>query len=375
MSIKIRDAKVHQLRVPLEGAVKTSFGVMDARHAIFLELTDENGRVGIGESWVNFPKWASWERLAAFEQELIPYLKGRTCDDINTFMIEMTRSLRGPSVQSMTTGPLIQALCGVELALWDLTAKAQDLPLSRLLFDDPAPSVRVYASGLNSPLPWKLIDQHLACGVTVFKLKVGFGSEDISNLRELTKYLGSSASVAVDANRAWTFNETEDWLKILQEFNVLWLEEPLKPEEEHRMGALTDMKIVPLAGGENHWIEPESDDLRAFAELPLDIFQPDITKNALLSDALKLLKMVKLRGRSLYPHFLGSAPGQAACLHLAAGCGDVLQEMDINVNPLRTDLFTEPFVIKDGAVTLPDRPGLGWELDCEMVEKLSIRNQ
>jgi D-galactarolactone cycloisomerase len=371
-AIKIRDARIYHLSVPVRGMVKMSFGAMDRRHLLFLELTDDEGRLGVGESWVNYPRWAACERRAAFEQVYIPYLKGRTCTDVHAFIVEMARSLRGPCVQSLTIGPLIQALCGVELALWDLMARAQNVPLSRLLFDDPAPGVRVYASGLNAPLPWKLIDHYLDCGVTVFKLKVGFGQEDLRNLRDLTKYLGNSARLAVDANRAWTLPEAMDWLKPLKDFNVLWLEEPLIPEEEHKMCDLADEQMVPLAGGENVFVEPGYDDPDACAGLPFDIFQPDITKNICLSDTLKLLKAVQRRGKKLYPHFFGSAPGQAASLHLAAGCGDVLQEIDISVNALRTDLFTQPIIIKDGAVRLPDTPGLGWELDREMVKKFRM---
>jgi len=187
--IKIKDAQVYHLTVPLEYTVQTSFGSMDTRHALILELTSDDGYSGIGESWVNYSRWAAWERQAAYEQVCIPYLKGRTCSDIHTFIVEMTHDLRGPSIQSKTIGPLIQALCGVELALWDLTAKAQNISLSKLLFTDPASSVSVYASGLNSPLQWNVIDEYLEWGVTVFKLKVGFGQEDIRNLKELTKYL------------------------------------------------------------------------------------------------------------------------------------------------------------------------------------------
>jgi L-alanine-DL-glutamate epimerase-like enolase superfamily enzyme len=334
-----------------------------------LEITDENGRVGIGESWINFPSWAPWERRAAFEQAMIPYLRGRTCDDIHTFIVEMARGLRGPCVQSSTIGPMVQALCAVEIALWDLSAKAQNLPLSKLLFTDPAPRVRVYASGLTSPLPWRAIDQCLESGITLFKLKVGFGAEDTRNLTELTKHLGNSARIAVDANRSWTFDQALEWLQPLKDFNVLWLEEPLRPEDEHRMTDLAEKQMVPLAGGENLLIEPGRDDTRSCAELPLDFFQPDITKYCCLSDALEMLDAVQRKGKKLYPHFFGSAPGQVACLQLAAGCGDVFQEMDITTNPLRMDLFTVPLMIKDGAVRLSDAPGLGWELDHRKVER------
>ena len=74
------------------------------------------------------------------------------------------------------------------------------------------------------------------------------------------------------------------------------------------------------------------------------------------------------RGGKLFPHFLGSAPGQAASLHLASGCGDILMEWDVNPNPLRTRLFKENFELRDGSIEIPDAPGIGWELDSELVE-------
>ncbi len=100
----------------------------------------------------------------------------------------------------------------------------------------------------------------------------------------------------------------------------------------------------------------------------LDIFQPDITKYCCIHDAIRLLESVKARDKRLFPHFLGSAPGQAASLHLASGCGDILMEWDVNPNPLRTSLFKDPIEIQNGLIKIPDAPGIGWELDSELVE-------
>ena len=75
----------------------------------------------------------------------------------------------------------------------------------------------------------------------------------------------------------------------------------------------------------------------------------------------------------MFPHFLGSAPGQAASFHLASGCGeDCLMEWDVNSNLLRTALCKESFEIKDGVVEIPSRPGIGWSLDFEVIERLSV---
>jgi L-alanine-DL-glutamate epimerase-like enolase superfamily enzyme len=116
---------------------------------------------------------------------------------------------------------------------------------------------------------------------------------------------------------------------------------------------------VPIAGGENIPMPPGCD-VGRIADAPADILQPDLTKYAPLHVALRLLDTATAKGKRVVPHFLGSAPGQAASLHFAAGCGEGLVEWDINENPLRTAFFQEPFQIRDGTVEIPASPGLGW---------------
>ncbi len=354
----VRHGKAH-----IDQPVKTSFGNMNSRHAVLLLLEDEQGRIGVGESWINFPLWAPWERVALFQQGFIPYLEGNSLDSIPNFIRRMYRDFLGPASQSGTVAPLIQALCAVELALWDLLAQREGVPLARCLFDNPAPAVRVYASGINSPVPWDLISEQLDVGVTLFKLKLGFGDEeDEKNLREMAGFLGDKALIAVDVMRGWTLKQSLGWLPKLRDQGVAWLEEPLLPSEEKHLSELKAASNVPIAGGENIWMPPDLD-ITAVLEAPLDVMQPDLTKNTPLHKAMGLLEANIGRDTRVVPHFLGSAPGQAASIHFAAGCPEALVEMDINRNPLRTEMFTEPFVIEDGMMKIPDRPGLGWCLN------------
>ena len=358
----ITGARVQHRQVPIAHRVATSFGTMDSRHAVFIVLEDEDGRCGVGESWVNFPAWAPWERVAAFERVLIPRVRGQQVDHISQFVTEVWTRFVGAAQQSGTVGPLLQAVCAIELALWDLKAQQASLPLAQLLFESPCDRVRVYASGINSPIPWDLVDEHLDRGVTLFKLKLGFGDEeDRRNLDALRRHLGDRAGIAVDVNRAWTLEQALRWLDILQDYDVHWVEEPLRIEEEGRLAALCDRGVVPIAGGENLLLPPGRDP-QSVVNSGLNILQPDLTKYAPLHVSLRLLEAARASGKRLIPHFLGSAPGQAASLHFAAGCDQALVEWDINRNPLRTEMFAEPFEIKDGAITIPPEPGLGWHL-------------
>jgi L-alanine-DL-glutamate epimerase-like enolase superfamily enzyme len=335
---------------------------MKERHALFVVVEDETGRRGVGENWVNFPFWSPWERAAAFEHAFAPYLQGREAGDIPSFILEMYRAFVGPALQSGTVGPLLGALCAVELALWDLDAQAAGLPLSRHLFDDPKSSVHVYASGLNSPIPWELVDAHLDRGVALFKLKLGFGAEeDRANVQALKKRLGERAALAVDVNRSWTFKEAVNWLPMLRDHDVQWLEEPLEADEEFRLEELRGRSAVPIAGGENVMMPPDAD-VEPMADGPFDVLQPDLTKYCPLHVARALLPAARRKGKDVVPHFLGSGPGQAASLHFASGCERGLVELDISRNPLRTDLVEPGFDIEDGCIRIPDDPGMGWRL-------------
>jgi L-alanine-DL-glutamate epimerase-like enolase superfamily enzyme len=362
MKIRIDDACVFHLKAPIENKVKTSFGAMDSRNAVLLLLESDNGFQGVGESWVNFPKWASLERTAAFKKVFIPYLKSKEIVNIPSFIKSMIRDFRGQALQSGTMGPLMQSICAIEMALWDIYARMENIPLNKLIFKNPKKRVQLYASGINAPILWELIDEHLEIGIKLFKLKIGFGEkEDIKNLKSLRKYVGNSINIAVDANRAWNINEAIKWLDILKDFNVVWLEEPLKVEDEDKTQMLYKRKKIDIAAGENMLIEPD-DDTNSLVNAPLDIFQPDITKYCCLNDAVKLLDKVEKRNKRFIPHFLGSAPGQATSFCLASGTKDGFCEWDINPNPLRTSLFKEPFEIKNGSIEIPDKPGIGWSI-------------
>lgn len=358
----VADADVKHERIPIDHPVKTAFGVMQERHAVLLLLEDGSGQVGVGESWVNFPLWAAWERVALFTHGFIPYLWGSHVDSIPEYIGKMYEDFVGPARQSGTIGPLVQALCAVELALWDLQAQRAGVPLAHCLFAQPASSVRVYASGINSPIPWNLIDEHLDRGITLFKLKLGFGDdEDRRNLEELSHHLDARASLAVDVNCGWSMQQAERWLPDLEGYNVQWIEEPLKASEEMHLAELRAISNTPLAGGENLPMPPGVD-VQGILNAPFDVLQPDLTKNAPLHVARELVQAAEATEKQIVPHFLGSAPGQAASLQFAAGCPEALVELDINRNPLRTEICDQPFEVVDGRISIPDEPGIGWRL-------------
>ena len=373
--MKITVAQVVHLQAPLETPYQTTFGTMENRHAVVIFLTNDEGITGVGESWINFPLWAPWERVAAFSKGFFPHIIGSEIGEIPEFTAKLFRKkLRASSLQSATLGPTMQALCAVEIALWDIRAKSEDVPLGCLFEEQPAGRLKVYGSGINPPIPFDIINDCIDIGIDCFKLKVGYGAkEDQENIKKIRRHVGQDVNIAVDVNRNWKFEEVIEWMPFLNDMNIRWLEEPLVPDDEGRYGELKEQSTIPISAGENFLIPPGSE-LVSFAEKPLDIVQPSVVKNCRFSDALILMRLVEERNAKLYPHYLGSAPGLAATAHLASLTSERHLELDLNPNPLRTSLFTNPFLIEDGFLHLSDRPGIGWDIDPEKLEKWTVKH-
>jgi L-alanine-DL-glutamate epimerase-like enolase superfamily enzyme len=375
--LKIHEAAVFHLKAPLEKPYRTTFGTMTHRQAVVIALTGEDGTVGIGESWINFPLWAPHERMAAFRYGYFPALVGREIADIPGFVRDLWNRNYRAGLQSATLGPTMQALCAVEAALWDIQARLRGLPLGNLFSAEPVRRVKMYGSGINPPFLEDAIREALDAGIDTFKMKLGYGDdEDRENIGALKRLLGPGARIAVDVNRCWSFDHTLAWMEYLRDEEIAWLEEPLSIEEQHRYPELLERTKVSISAGENFLIPPGADFSREgegglslnSTGLALDMVQPAVVKNCCFSDAVRLMELVEGQGKKLCPHFLGSAPGMAATAHLASLSRSPYLEWDINPNPLRTSLFREPFRIVDGFFSVSDKPGIGWLMRTDIPE-------
>ncbi|MEZ5741208.1 MAG: hypothetical protein R3E68_18450 [Burkholderiaceae bacterium] len=184
------EVTAHLFRCPIATPVRTSFGTMLDRPALFLRVRDADGVIGWGEAWCNFPACGAEHRAALLETVLGPLLCSRPFDgpaDAFTFLTERTAVL---AIQSGEHGPLAQVIAGLDLALWDLAARRAGQPLWRLLGGQSA-RIPVYASGINPDQPGRVAARCLDEGYRAFKLKVGFGlAHDLANLRAMRDVIG-----------------------------------------------------------------------------------------------------------------------------------------------------------------------------------------
>jgi D-galactarolactone cycloisomerase len=361
-SFTVRSIEAFCYRYPLATPVVTSFGKMLNRPAVFVRVTDEDGVAGWGEAWSNFPAPGAEHRARLVNEVLAPALVGRKFGDPAQAFEALSKGTEVLALQCGEPGPFAQAISGIDLALWDLSARRQRLPLWRLL-GGQSRTIKVYASGINPAGAAQTAEAALKRGHRALKLKVGFGVEtDLANLTALRTIVGTGM-LATDANQGWSVDQALEMLPRLAAFDLRWLEEPIRadrPREDWRR--LRAAAKMPIAAGENiSSVEAFKDVL---AEDVLGVVQPDIAKWGGLSVCAGLARDILNSGKTFCPHYLGGGIGLLASAHLLAGIGgDGWLEVDANDNPLR-DLFCGPVAhVTDGTIILGEEPGLGFTPD------------
>jgi D-galactarolactone cycloisomerase len=371
MSTHIIRAESFVCRAPIAVPVVNAFGAMAERVAVFVRLTDADGVTGWGEIWSNFPTIGAEHRARLFDAFIAPRLLGRSISDPAAFWAEADRALHLWGLQAGEPGAFSAALAGADLALHDLLARRAGLPLWRWWGGINSGPVPVYASGLNPDAQaLAQVKEARAVGHRAFKIKIGFGeARDIATLRPVFDGRQADERVMVDINQGWELPAATRMVRVLGEFPLTWIEEPLAADRPAwEWAQVAGSSAAPLAAGEN--LRGALDFHQALAGHHLGVVQPDCSKWGGASATLPVARAIVASGRSYCPHFLGGGIGQLASLHLLAVVrGNGMLEMDANPNPLRS-LLIEPILrVTDGMVAVPAGPGLGIEPNVEAFDQ------
>ncbi|MEB8432682.1 mandelate racemase/muconate lactonizing enzyme family protein [Cocleimonas sp. KMM 6892] len=363
LSITIKQLDVVIKRFKIETPVKTSFGTMTERPAVFVRIQDDQGAFGYGEIWCNFPACGADHRAKLFASEIIPRVQDKHFDSPRAAFEQITNSMHILALQTGEFGPIAQAICGLDIAIWDLVAKRHDISLHNLL-NESTNNINVYASGINPKNTGETVAKLQAMGHSRFKLKIGFGKEtDLNNLQDARDTMSDGQELMVDVNQAWDIETALNELPDVQAFNPRWIEEPLRKDSPlNNWIAFKKACTTNVAGGENF------DDMLEFDQAIdgnwMDIFQPDVCKWGGISKGHEVAVKANQSGKVYCPHSLGGGIALAASAHILAASGSRVPgvlEVDNNHNPLREDVF--PITPVDGQISLVDLPGLGVETD------------
>jgi D-galactarolactone cycloisomerase len=364
----IRRIEASCFRYPLATPVVTSFGEMRNRPAVFIRVEDTDGATGWGEVWCNFPPVGAEHRARLINDMLAPICAGRAVAQPSEVFEHLGASTSVQALQSGEHGPFAQCIAGIDIALWDLFARRAKTPLWRLLGGTTG-RMRVYASGINPAGTLAQAEAAMRRGHRALKLKIGFDEEgDRANLRALRRLAGDGF-LAADVNQGWSIEQALRLAPRLEEFELAWLEEPLRadrPWSEWR--SLQKRITTPLAGGEN--IAGRENFAAALEAGVLSVLQPDAAKWGGITGCLAVARDVLASQRHYCPHYLGGGIGLLASAHLlAASRGGGLLEVDCNDNPLREEFCGAVGDIREGDIVLPELPGLGVEPDLAGIAK------
>ncbi|KRE20620.1 hypothetical protein ASE66_07105 [Bosea sp. Root483D1] len=355
------------VRAPIETHVRTSFGIMRDRPAVFVEVEDDRGQRGLGEIWCNFPSVGAEHRVRLVLETAGPLLRDLSPLPVGDVFATLMGKLHVLAIQSGEWGPLRQVCAGLDIACHDLAARRAGLPLYAYLDGQASGTVGAYASGIGPEAPAEVAARELARGHECFKLKVGFGTEtDTRSLDAIRGAIGKRR-LMIDANQGWSLDQAIAHGRRLADYGLDWLEEPLRadrPLEEWR--ALHEAMPIAIAAGENMNAVPEFE--AAIASGIFRFLQPDAAKWGGLSGCLAVARAARAAGLVYCPHYLGGGVGLLASAHLlAAAGGEGMLEIDSNPNPWRDDLIADLMPLAGGKVTLSQRPGIGLADDLESI--------
>ncbi|RYE45316.1 MAG: mandelate racemase/muconate lactonizing enzyme family protein [Hyphomicrobiales bacterium] len=323
---------------------------------LFAEIESERGHHGIGFS---YSKRAGGYGLYAHAREIAPNLIGEDPNDIARLWDKLVWA--GASVGR--SGLATQAIAAFDVALWDMKAKRAGLPLAKLL-GARRDSVRCYnTSGgfLSTPVE-QLVENceaSIAAGIGGLKIKVGQPDPmaDLTRLDAVRKVVGDRVPLMVDANQQWDRPTAERVGRALEEFNLVWIEEPLDAYDVEGHARLAAQLVTPIASGE--MLTSVAEHLNLIQHDAVDFIQPDAPRVGGITQFLKIATIAEQKYLKMAPHF-----AMEIHLHLAAAYAhDTWVEHFDWLDPL----FNEHLEIKDGRMLVSDRPGLGFTLSDQAV--------
>lgn len=369
--MKITEVKAYPLVQPL-GDMSIGFaqGWIQSRQSTIVIVSTDEGIEGVGESF-GIAKAVA----AVVEDFCAPIIIGKDPFD-NSVIWDTIYRVAGPDSQK---GILIEALSGIDIAIWDIKGKALGLPVHKLLGGAYRDRALAYASGLFRTNAKNqedaLVEEALGYkrdGFSAMKLKIGHVSpeEDLSIIKAIREAIGYDLKLMVDANRAYNATEAIRLAKQMEQYDIYWFEEPVPPEDIDGCIEVKNNTSIPIAAGECEATR------YGFRQLiirrAVDILQPNVTIAGGFTEIQKIVAMASTWNVQCIPHCWGTNVATAASLQYYATIPHIpgkfnppepYFEFDRSPNPIRERTTHEKFIVKDGYVDIPRKPGLGITVD------------
>lgn len=337
---------------------------------VFVKVYTDEGIDGVGEATLEYKEKALWGAVEHIKE----YLVEKNPLDIEKHWHAIYRDAywRGGPV-------LMSALSAVEMALWDILGKHLNVPVYQLLGGKVNDKVRIYVNGwfAGAKEPEEFgakAKEAVKRGVTAMKwdpfgknyLNISNAELDkaLRNVAAVREAVGPEVDLLIEAHGRFNVPTGIKIAKELEQFKPMFLEEPTPPDNLNALKMVRDKSPVAISAGERlytRWDYKEMFDLMA-----ADYIQPDISHAGGIMELKKIAAEAECRYIPFAPHNPSGPVANAATLQLAATCPnfEILEIMYSDVE-WRKEVTNESLEYKDGYITIPDKPGLGIEIDEE----------
>ncbi|TVQ29439.1 MAG: mandelate racemase/muconate lactonizing enzyme family protein [Geminicoccaceae bacterium] len=369
--MRIETIRTHLLTAPISEPFAFSQRWVHERVALIVEVVAEGGLVGWGECY-GPPRLLQ----PVIERFYAPLLVGHDALAGAAHWERLYNELRDHGQRGLA----VQALAGLDVALWDLRGKAAGLPIHRLMGGPLRSSARAYATGLyrktddtgrNRALLVEEAQGYAADGFGAMKLKVGFDPvDDAANTEAIRAAIGDGIGLMIDANHGFDRIDALALARRVEPLGIGWFEEPVAPEDVAGYRWLAGQTAIPIAGGECSFTRFDFQIL--LANGAVDVVQPDTCAAGGLTECLRIAALANAAGVRYHPHVWGTGIAIATALHLIAMLPAAAQglwanepwlEFDRTPHPFRDAIVKQPFRLEQGRVAVPTGPGLGIEID------------
>ena len=388
--MKITSIKSHVLRYELEHELGYSQQYYKNRTAHLVEVETDEGITGWGECFG--PGNIALANKFIIEKVIQPLINGENPTNKEYIWHKVYNLLRDSGQKGMP----IQALSGIDIALWDILSKKANLPLYQLLGGKSNNQIPVYGYGMM--LQKKPVDQLIELfqkeakeikekNFKAMKMKIGIGpKDDLKLVKAVREAVGDDYKLMVDANHAYNLSDALYVGRGLDEMNIYWFEEPMAPEDYEGYKELKQKLKTNIAGGEAEFTKYGWNQL--IKNKCIDIAQPEVCGLGGITEYLKVSALAQANFIPIVNHVWGSALSIAVNLHLLTSMPDMpgglfpskpMLEFDTtSKNIFVTDLSEEKFSILDqvknnnGFVKPLEEIGIGINPNKDFIKKYEI---
>lgn len=355
----IKSVDTGHYRIPLDVPLTDStHGVMTAFEIVTVRIMDADGQEGVGYTYTTGHNGGAV--ADALRREIPDLVTGEDADRIEHLWTKVWWGLH----YGGRGGPVVLAQSAFDIALWDLKAKRAELPLWKLLGGND-PAVPCYAGGIDLELSvddlLKQTDGNLEKGFRAIKYKSGRDamSEDLARGRAMRKHLGDDFPLMTDANMKWTADEAIRRARVLQEINLVWLEEPIIPDDVEGHVRVVRDGGVPIATGENFRTLWEFKTMIAAGGVTYP--EPDVTNCGGVTPFMKIAHLAEAFNLPVTSH-----GAHDVTVHLLAACPN---RSYLEAHGFGLDKYiAEPLKIVEGNAIAPEHPGHGIVFDWAKLE-------